>query len=34
LAIAVADLRVKVAVFLCAFQRTLNSRKQLARVSR
>jgi hypothetical protein len=34
LAIAVADLRLKGAMFLCAFQRTLKSRKQLARVSR
>jgi hypothetical protein len=33
--IAVADLRLKGTVFLCAFQRTLKSRKQqLARVSR
>jgi hypothetical protein len=34
LVIAVADLRLKGAVFLCAFQRTLKSRKQLARVGR
>jgi hypothetical protein len=34
LAIAVANLRLKGAVFLCAFQRTLKSRKQLARVGR
>jgi hypothetical protein len=34
LAIAVANLRLKGTVFLCAFQRTFKSRKQLARVSR
>jgi hypothetical protein len=34
LAIAVANLRLKGMVFLCAFQRNLKSRKQLERVSR
>jgi hypothetical protein len=34
LVIAVANVTLKGMVFLCAFQRTLKSRKQLARVSR